>query len=91
MVLENTKGENMYHNRQLKPEFSYVVEIKLKKDESVKFERAFCDSRSYYYIYEISTNKCSYLIKDGYRIVEIRLRDFQFVPHSSLLFYEENL
>jgi len=81
----------MYHNRQLKPDFSYVIDITLKKDEIVRFERAFGDSRSYYYIYEIATNKCSYLIKDGYRIAEIRLREFRFVPHSFLVFYNEDV
>jgi hypothetical protein len=91
MVLENTKGEDMYHNRQLKPEFSYVIDITLRKDEDIRFERAFGDSKSYIHIYHIATNRCSYLIREGYRISEIRLKEFRFVPHSYLVFYDESV
>jgi len=81
----------MYHNRQPRPEYSYTVDITLKKDDNIRFERAIADSKSYFHIYDIAVNRCSYLIRDGYRITEIRLKEFRFVPHSYIIYYNEDV
>lgn len=79
-------------NRRTKPQpqFGFVIEITLRNQEgTVRYEQAHCTGDNYDVITDIASHQARFLIKDGYRIVEIRLSNFKFFPHNYFLFYKE--
>lgn len=79
----------MSPERQFQPQFSFVIECTLARDNMIRYERVHCVGDSYSLIWDIARHHCRFLIKDGYRIVEMRLTNFQFFTHGYFLYYKE--
>ena len=79
----------MSPERQLQPQFSFVIECTLARDNMIRYERVNCVGDNYSLIWDIANHHCRFLIKEGYRIVEMRLTNFQFFTHGYFLYYKE--
>lgn len=79
----------MSPERQLQPQFSFVIECTLARDNMIRFERVNCVGDNYSLIWDVASHHCRFLIKEGYRIVELRLSNYQFFMHSYFLYYKE--
>ena len=55
---------------QLQPQFSFVIECTLARDNMIRFERVNCVGDNYSLIWDVARHHCRFLIKEGYRIVE---------------------
>lgn len=81
--------EDTMPNARMQPQFGFTLDITLKKDDRLRYERVDVVSDSYDMINEIAAHHCRFLIIDQYRIVEIRLCNFKFFPHAYFLYYKE--
>lgn len=78
----------MSDSRELRPQYNFVIEVTLTRDNLIRYERVNCVGDNYHLIREIAEHHCRFVLKQGFQIQEIRLTNYQFFPHGYFIYYK---